>query len=157
MTVILAQARETVDTFQALLDQTEPEARHVRLGPEAWTLAEIVGHLIDSAGNNHQRFVRLAFGDLEGFPGYDTEPWVAVQRYDACAFADLARLWAGYNALLLHLAAALPESAWGHVWKRPEGDKTLAFLIEDYFAHLRLHIEHYQKRLLDVRAALGHG
>ncbi|MEF2229290.1 MAG: DinB family protein [Pseudodesulfovibrio sp.] len=70
------KAETALADFRRLLDATPAEAAHVRIAPDAWTLAEIVGHLIDSAGNNHQRFVRLRFGDLAGFPAYDTEPWV---------------------------------------------------------------------------------
>ncbi|WP_461210226.1 DinB family protein [Desulfocurvus sp. DL9XJH121] len=150
-----AEAVAVIRRFQGLMDRTPREAAHVRLGPDAWTLAEIVGHLIDSAGNNHQRFARLRLGDLEGFPGYAAEPWVAAQEYDSCAFADLAALWTGYNALLLHLAERTPAEAGGNAWLTPEGRKTLDFLVEDYYAHLALHVEQYAARLDEVLAALG--
>jgi len=40
-----------------------------------------VGHLIDSASHNHQRFVRAQFQDSLVFPGYDPNAWVAAQHY----------------------------------------------------------------------------
>jgi hypothetical protein len=43
-----------------------------------WTRKQLLGHLIDSASNNYQRFVRLQQGNLVGFPGYDQEFWVAA-------------------------------------------------------------------------------
>lgn len=148
------KARSAVAEFQALLDDTPQETAHVRVGPDAWTLAEIVGHLIDSAANNHQRFVRLRFSDLEGFPGYDAEPWVQVQQYDGCDFGMLKTLWASYNALLLHLAANTPEEASPREWRRKSGPLTLEFLVADYYEHMRGHMEHYARRLAEVQTFL---
>jgi hypothetical protein len=36
-----------------------------------WSRKEILGHLIDSASNNHQRFVRAQLQDELRWPGYD--------------------------------------------------------------------------------------
>lgn len=151
----ITEARETIRSFQDLLDATPREACHVRISPDAWTLAEIVGHLIDSASNNHQRFARLRFGDLDNFPGYDAEPWVAQQKYDALDFEVLSQLWSGYNMLLLHIAETTPNNVKHNSWRTLNGPKTLEFLIEDYYNHLRLHIRHYQERLAEIHASMG--
>ena len=154
----LENARAVVAEMQALLDGTPPQAALVRVTPEAWSLGEIVGHLIDSASNNHQRFARLRLGDLQQFPGYDTEAWVAAQGYADCDFRTLVSLWTSYNALLLHLAATMPEQARGHRWHSPEdGLLSLEFLTEDYYAHLRQHVAHYAGRLAEVQALLAAG
>ena len=144
------EARAIVADMQALLDATSPAAASVRVSPDAWTLGEIVGHLIDSASNNHQRFARLRLGHLDGFPGYDAEVWVQAQHYAACEFHTLTALWTHYNALLLHLAATTPAEAQDNCWRRPAsagGPMTLTALIADYYAHLRLHLEQYASRL----------
>ncbi|AGW13937.1 DinB family protein [Megalodesulfovibrio gigas] len=151
------QARSIVADMQALLDATTPAAATVRVSPDAWTLGEIVGHLIDSASNNHQRFARLRLGHLEGFPGYDAEVWVQAQHYAACDFHTLAALWTHYNALLLHLAATTPPEVLDNRWMRPAaagGPMTLDALITDYYAHLRLHLEQYAGRLAEVKTSL---
>ena len=153
--LIISEARETIQSFQGILDSTPREACHVRISPDTWTLAEIVGHLIDSASNNHQRFTRLRFGDLVFFPGYDAEPWVVQQKYDNLDFEVLSQLWSCYNILLLHLADTTPNDAKRHIWRTPNGSQTLEFLLEDYYKHLRLHIRHYQERLAEVRAHMG--
>lgn len=152
--VDLREAGHAVRNFEELLERTPEKASHRRVSPEAWTLAEIVGHLIDSAANNHQRFVRLRLGNLEGFPGYDTEAWIAAQGYDACDFRRLTALWASYNDLLLHLAATTPAEAAAHVWRSPDGERSLEFLIEDYYDHLRAHAAHYVARLDEVLATM---
>lgn len=143
----LEKAKSIVAAFQKLVDTTPIESTHVRLSPDAWTLIEIIGHLIDSASNNHQRFVRLQFGDLDNFPAYEAESWVTAQHYDKCEFSELADLWKQYNAFLIHLAENAPESALANKWKKPEGNLTFGFLIDDYFDHMKLHVEHYQERL----------
>ena len=151
----LDKARATVAAFQALLDRTPPEAVAVRLAPDAWTLTEIVGHLVDSASNNHQRFARLRLGDLEGFPAYETEAWVSAQGYAACDFHMLTGLWTAYNAFLLRLAATTPENARADAWMRPDRPLTLEFLVADYYVHLGKHVEHYATRLADLASALA--
>lgn len=151
----IIEARETIQSFQNLLDATPRAACHVRISPDTWTLAEIVGHLIDSASNNHQRFTRLRFGDLDNFPGYGAESWVAQQKYDNLDFEILSQLWSCYNMLLLHLADTTPSDVKHNTWRTPNGQQTLEILIEDYYNHLRLHIRHYEERLAVVRAFLG--
>lgn len=153
----MGKARAAVAGFQSLLDRTPREATSVRVAPDAWTLSEIVGHLIDSASNNHQRFARLRLGDLEGFPGYETLGWVQAQNHDACGFDTLSRLWTAFNAFLLRLAETTPRAALSNAWIRPDGPQTLEFLVNDYFAHLDLHAEHYAKRLDEARDALARG
>ena len=149
------KATMTVAAFQALLDATSPEEARVRVSAEAWTLTEIVGHLIDSASNNHQRFARLRLGNLAGFPGYEAEPFVRAQEYDACGFTTLKSLWTSYNAFLLHLAAATPKEALRNAWLREDAPLSLEFLVNDYYDHLRLHVEHYADRLKEVRGHAG--
>lgn len=151
----IREAEQAVQDFQQLLDTTPDQAVHLRMAPDAWTLAEIVGHLIDSASNNHQRFARLRLGDLDHFPGYDAEPWVAAQGYDACDFPALKALWSSYNTLLLHLTKTTPDSALNNSWNTSQGKQTLEFLVEDYYRHLRVHTEHYENRLAEVVAEMN--
>ncbi|MCB0841112.1 MAG: DinB family protein, partial [Bacteroidetes bacterium] len=69
--------------------------------PGKWSSKEILGHLIDSAANNHRRFVQAAYQDDFVFDGYDQDKWVAVQRYNEVPWIFLLDLWKSYN---LHLA-----------------------------------------------------
>ena len=43
-----------------------------------WSRKQILGHLIDSASNNHQRFVRAMLQDEVRLPTYDQEGCVRV-------------------------------------------------------------------------------
>jgi hypothetical protein len=112
-----------------------------RRAPDAWSKKEILGHLIDSAANNHQRFVRLQHEDGLVLPSYQQNHWVRTQNYAAREWPDLVEFWLAYNRHLVHILRHANAGAAGHVWKAPGGDATLAFLIEDYLRHLRHHLE----------------
>jgi len=79
-----------------------------RPAPGKWSPREIVGHLIDSASNNHQRFVRAQFQDDLVFPGYDQDAWVLAQQYQARAWQDLVALWRGFNLHIAHVIETVP-------------------------------------------------
>lgn len=145
-----AMARGVLDEYKSLLEGTPNEVWNVQIGTDKWTLGEITGHLVDSAVNNHQRFVRLRFGNLESFPGYEAEPWVEAQQYASFDKKTLINLWQCMNELLLRIAFMSPKGALEHCWKTEKGDQTLSFLITDYYEHMKIHIEHYRARLTEI-------
>jgi hypothetical protein len=75
-----------------------------------WSRKQILGHLIDSASNNHQRFVRALLQDEVRFPRYDQEGCVRVERYQELQWTELLNLWASYNRFLAHVLAGVPEA-----------------------------------------------
>src|SRR6185369_11177657 len=77
----LGDFRDTIVSAKARLsDMSETESRR-KSSPDDWSPAEVLGHLIDSAANNHQRFVRAQFTDDLVFSGYEQERWVSSQKY----------------------------------------------------------------------------
>jgi hypothetical protein len=102
----------------------------------------VVGHLIDSAANNHHRFVRAQQGDALVFPAYEQDHWVACQRYQDRAWEDLVALWHAYNRHLAHVIGRIADDR-RHVpcTIGPDAPVTLAFLADDYVVHLRHHLE----------------
>jgi hypothetical protein len=78
---------------------------------DRWSKKEILGHLIDSAGNNHQRFVRAQLESSLVFPNYQQNEWVAAQSYRTEAWPDLVNLWLLFNRHLLHVWRHVPEAA----------------------------------------------
>jgi DinB superfamily len=109
--------------------------------PNKWSKKEILGHLIDSAANNHQRLVRLQLEREISLPGYEQDGWVRVSRYQNTPWADIVALWAAYNRHLAAIIESLDPSAFGHVWHSPDGDVTLEFIATDYVRHMKHHLD----------------
>ncbi|HTP08830.1 MAG TPA: DinB family protein [Anaerolineae bacterium] len=126
------------------------EASHI---DGQWSAKQILGHLIDSAANNHQRFVRAQFTDDLVFQGYNQEQWIRVQHYDEELWTDLIDLWRGYNLHLAHVISQIPEDKLTQLRTAHTLDKiawqtvsateptTLDYLIRDYLGHLQAHLE----------------
>ena len=118
----------------------ESTAAH-KTAPEVWSMKELLGHLIDSASNNHQRFVRLQLADDLRLPKYEQEGWVRVQGYQAADWVSLIALWRTYNLHLARLIRDAAPDALQHTCRVGNGDPvTLQFLMEDYAAHLEHHL-----------------
>ena len=147
----LKEAEGIVASFCRMLNNTPEELTDIKTGRDAWSLREIVGHLVDSASNNHQRFVRLQQGDLESFPGYDQEFWVEAQSYNRFNWQTLRDLWNSFNRLLLHVARAASAVALENRWMTEGGSHTLEWIIDDYYRHMTWHIQQFEERLLQVK------
>ncbi|MBI5363221.1 MAG: DinB family protein [Planctomycetes bacterium] len=107
---------EFVEKFRSTLRRAAEELRKLperdagsRPAPGKWSKKEIVGHLIDSASNNHQRFLRARLQASLVFPGYDQDEWVRVEEWQAVPWNELVELWLLYNLQLAHLMLSTPE------------------------------------------------
>src|ERR1700739_3245838 len=87
----------------AQLRQIDDLTASLRPAPEQWSKKEILGHLIDSAANNHQRFVWLQIHSRMELPQYDGDTWVRVQRYQDRPWREIIDLWEMYNTQLAFL------------------------------------------------------
>ena len=113
-----------------------------RPAPGKWSNKEILGHLIDSAANNHQRFVRLQLTPRIDLPGYDGDDWVRLQQYQDRPWREIIELWRTYNMQLAALICDVNPAALHNVWHTPDGkDLSLEFIMRDYVVHLRHHLE----------------
>jgi hypothetical protein len=102
---------------------------------------EILGHLIDSAANNHQRFVRAPLADPYAGPGYEQNAWVSLHRYRERPWGELLDLWAALNAHVAYAMEAVPAERLGT--RCLIGDNppvTLEWVMRDYLRHLRHHL-----------------
>lgn len=145
------------------LNDVESEERG--RGEGAWSAKETLGHLIDSAANNHGRFVRAQFRDDLVFEGYEQEEWVASQNYQRASWPMLVELWRLYNLHLAHVMEharaeelarprhphSLDRIAWQLVDEREPA--TLEYLMRDYVGHLK----HHLAQILDARTSAGGG
>ncbi|WP_430402883.1 DinB family protein [Fluviicola sp.] len=107
---------------------------------EKWSKKEILGHLIDSATNNHQRFIRGQFEDVPTI-SYDQNQWIKMNHYSEIDSKHLIAFWTMYNQHLLEIMKRIPnenlqkkcQSIDGHTY-------TLEFLMVDYVEHLEHHL-----------------
>ena len=106
-----------------------------------WSVKEVFGHLIDSAGNNLQRIVRLSLAPTLDLPGYQQEGWIAVQQYAERPWREVFELWRVLNLHLAHVVAHVKKEHLGHTWRFEGEDLALGFIIEDYVAHMRHHVK----------------
>jgi hypothetical protein len=102
-------ARILATTPLRLADISADDASHSS-APGHWSKKQVLGHLIDSAANNHQRFVRAQLAASYEGPTYEQESWVATQSYATENWPDLVNLWLLYNRHLLHIIRNTPEA-----------------------------------------------
>ena len=144
----LAQSlKEAVDREAVFLKAVTERDASRKPAAGAWSQKEELGHLIDSATNNHVRFVRASLEPEFHGPGYAQEGWVNAHRYNEMPWADLIDFWKNYNLLLGRLVEHLPENLMGRKCIVGESQPvTLEFLIEDYVLHMQHHLDHILER-----------
>jgi hypothetical protein len=121
-----------------------------RSSANGWSIKEIIGHLVDSASNNHQRWVRLQIADGLDFPDYqsDNERWVRIQQYNDQAWESLLKLWRFFNLHLSTIVRCVDKECLQNIWVIDEDDTvTLNDLMVDYLRHLNVHLEQIRKNL----------
>ena len=131
----------TVKGAEPILRKVSEAESTVPVLKGGWSRKQVIGHLIDSASNNHQRFVRAALqGSLE-FPGYDQDGCVRVEAVQSAPWPLLVTLWTNYNLYLAHVIAHLPAAQLDAKCRIGENEPvTLKFLGEDYLTHLLHHL-----------------
>lgn len=150
---VAQRLRNAVDRATSMLTpMSDTEAREPWKDGAAWSRKQVLGHLVDSASNNHQRFVRAQFTTELVFPGYDQERWVEMQRYADAPWQPLITLWGEFN---LHIARVIENTpaavadaprakhnlhqiAWSVVAENEPA--TLGYFMRDYIDHMEHHL-----------------
>ena len=119
---------------------------------DKWSSKQILGHLIDSAGNNHQRFVRAQFKDDLVFDGYQQNEWVRAEHFQEKSWLELVEFWHLFNRHILHIMRYAPEDTRTQLRNKHNLHKlasekikedepvTLEFFMRDYVDHLKHHL-----------------
>lgn len=143
----LTSLKDALDAFQAAVEDAPKVLRtisevqaEVPRGPGKWSRKEILGHLVDSATNNHGRFVRMQLAEGLDLARYEQDDWVAAQQYQARPWHALIELWDALNRHLLHVVRQVRVETLEHT-SRVAGDRmTLEAVITDYVRHLNHHL-----------------
>ena len=138
---IAEQLAGVVERAAGRLGQIGEEEAGAPVLAGGWSRKQVIGHLIDSASNNHQRFVRAGIqGSLE-WPGYDQEGCVRVEAFQQAPWGMLLEVWRALNRLLAHVLAHLPAEAAAAPCRIEDQDPmTLEELARSYVAHMQHHL-----------------
>jgi hypothetical protein len=145
--------RNSVDMVMQRLEAIPDDVASLPPAPRKWSPKEVIGHLIDSACNNHSRFVRARLDDGLEFPGYDQAAWVATQDYASADWQELIALWRDYNFHISRIVDLIPHDILRKprarhnldviAWRTIPRDQTvtLEYFIADYIDHLEHHLK----------------
>ena len=148
----LQDFRETIHTAANRLKTIDARTNSSLHPAKEWTAKEILGHLIDSAANNHQRFVRAQLMDELVFSGYEQNSWVELQNYNDESWLDLIQLWSLYNLHIIHVITQIPDEVLTTprtkhnldqlAWQAVDRNQpvTLLYFVRDYLGHLKHHL-----------------
>jgi len=121
--------------------------------PAKWSKKEILGHLVDSAYNNHQRFLRAESQGNLIFQGYDADEWVIKNDYQNRSIEDVLQMWEMCNRHLSILIRDIPKDVLQKMTTEHEfhimamnlleedEPSNLSYLIWDYLFHLEYHMK----------------
>ena len=140
--ILLQKIENAVAVFKSFSE----DDWNYKYGPDKWSKREILGHLIDSAANNHQRFVRVQFEEIPNIV-YAQDKWVEVQKYDDESVLALIDLWASYNKHIAYIINNIPEENLSRFCDINLNEPvTLEWLINDY---VEKHMEHHLNQIFE--------
>jgi DinB family protein len=148
----LNQLRRLIDEVPLRLNQIPSFEVERKPSTSQWSPKEELGHLLDSAANNHQRIVRAQLEDKPRMPGYDGDAWVELHQYQRRNWQEMIELWRALNQQLLTAARAAADAAWSRTCTIADSQPlTLKFVFEDYIAHMLHHLQHIGIEMDDLK------
>jgi hypothetical protein len=128
-----------------LLGEIKEEEFSFKPSAHKWSGKEILGHLVDSATNNHQRFIRAQFEDRP-LISYNQDQWNKCSQYNSIESSQLIQFWTLYNKHLIEIIKRIPSEDLKKECRSGNGGlHTIAFLFNDYVSHL----EHHLKQIVE--------
>ncbi len=133
--MVIGEAKDRFNT----ISESEWSAK---TAPEKWSRKEVLGHLIDSAANNHLRFVQAQFAeDIYTGIGYEQNFFVSSQKYTEGNTAELISLWYSYNRHLTNVIRHINPDKLNISCHIGSSEPVLfSFVITDYVSHLEHHL-----------------
>lgn len=144
---ITGKIAELTESWTHILEKLPEEMYKNKRNWQNRSIIQVVGHMIDSASNNHQRIVRLQYNKKLVFPDYrqHNDLWIAIQDYQHADWQQTVQLWKFYNFHIIHIIQYIDLNKLENYWNDFEGTKvTLEQIIEGYLWHLELHLKEIQ-------------
>ena len=142
-----------IELWRRKLLELDAVSAHFKPAPDRWSISEVVGHLVDSACNNHQRFVRAQYCSDFVFPKYEQNEWVAAADYQEGDWESLVELWYHYNRQIAGLIRNMRTSSLSTPCTiTPYETRTLGFLVTDYLDHMKHHVNILADRIVSTKA-----
>jgi hypothetical protein len=142
MLTIAQDLREAIDAAKPRLLSIAESKASAKPHPDKWSIKETLGHLVDSAGNNHQRIVRMQeVADIGKF-SYAQLHWVSSQHYQSEPWTDVVNVWYSLNRHLSHVIEHINPDSLNNICDMGyPAPATLRFVAEDYVRHIRHHLD----------------
>jgi len=143
MQQVIKQLEEILAMYTGRLETITEDDFALKPSPEKWSKKEILGHLVDSAQNNIQRFIRAHYEDRPHII-YNQDVWVLAQGYQHYPSADLIALWQLLNKHICIILSNMPVEIYNHLCdtgRNEERQYTVEFLAKDYIVHLVHHLK----------------
>jgi hypothetical protein len=148
--------RRLLEQVPARLENLSEAAVARKPSPVKWSAKEQLGHLLDSAANNHQRLVRTQLEDNPALPDYHGDRWVELHRYQQSDWRELIERWRTLNRQLLAAVESSSESAGQRTCTiGRSAPVTLQFVFEDYVDHMLHHLQHIGIEVGDFRKSFS--
>ena len=142
------QFKTELETIYESIRGVSPALADVPWRAGGWTRKQIVGHLLDSATNNRQRFVRASTEGVYVGPSYAQDAWVAAHGYTEQPWVTLLEWWRVEHSILAAVVAGIAEGQLGVLCTLgDDAPVTLLFLVEDYVRHQKWHLKQLQAPL----------
>lgn len=92
------------DWFGDFIESLSPDQVRFRYAPDKWSLAEMIGHVLDTERVLAYRLMCISRGDQARFPGFEQDDYVNGSIYDAVSPAELLGEWRAVRSSTLYLS-----------------------------------------------------
>lgn len=139
----VADLQKVIISTSSFISHTDKKDLDIKFNESKWSKKEILGHLVDSAINNLQRFLEVQFkAQPYIIKKYQQDELVIANNYQKADITEIVNLWETLNQRISNLIYAANPSFFELKIILPDGVmQDVAYLFDDYVAHLEYHVK----------------